>query len=101
MVHFGKLLSSNLTAYYKQSNSKVLSNEFYDWTIPQINSNQCLIKIEEDTAIGDFPKWDSMGQIIIISALEKEFDIKFDPEVIMDLEDVGDMIEAVEERIPQ
>ena len=60
-----------------------------------------VIKIEEDTAIGDFPKWDSMGQIIIISALEKEFDIKFDPEVIMDLEDVGDMIEAVEERIPQ
>ena len=60
-----------------------------------------IAKIEEDTAIGDFPTWDSMGQIIIISALEKEFDIKFDPEVIMDLEDVGDMIEAVEERIPQ
>jgi acyl carrier protein len=58
-------------------------------------------KIEEDTAIGDFPKWDSMGQIIIISALEKEFDIKFDPEVIMDLEDVGDMIDAVEERVSQ
>lgn len=58
-------------------------------------------KIEEDTAIGDFPKWDSMGQIIIITALEKEFDIKFDPEVIMDLEDVGDMIEAVEEHISE
>lgn len=57
-------------------------------------------QIEEDTAIGDFPSWDSMGQIIIITALEKEFEIKFDPEVIMDLEDVGDMIEAVEERIP-
>ncbi|MHA7943508.1 acyl carrier protein [Formosa sp. 3Alg 14/1] len=56
-------------------------------------------KLEEDTAIGDFPKWDSMGQIIIISALEKEFDIKFDPEVIMDLEDVGDMIDAVEDRV--
>jgi len=58
-------------------------------------------KIEEDTAIGDFPKWDSMGQIIIVSSLEKEFKIQFDPEVIMDLEDVGDMIEAVEERIPK
>lgn len=58
-----------------------------------------VVKIEEDTAIGDFPKWDSMGQIIIITALEKEFNFKFDPEVIMDLEDVGDMIEAVEENI--
>ena len=54
-------------------------------------------KIDEDTAIGDFPKWDSMGQLIIITSLEKEFDIKFDPEDIMDLEDVGDMISAIEE----
>jgi len=54
-------------------------------------------KIDEDTAIGDFPNWDSMGQLVIITSLEKEFDIKFDPEVIMDLEDVGDMIAAIEE----
>ena len=54
-------------------------------------------KIDEDTAIGDFPNWDSMGQLIIITSLEKEFDIKFDPEDIMDLEDVGDMISAIEE----
>ena len=54
-------------------------------------------KIDEDTAIGDFPNWDSMGQLIIITSLEKEFDIKFDTEDIMDLEDVGDMISAIEE----
>ena len=53
--------------------------------------------LSEDTAIGDFPNWDSMGQLIIIGSLEKEFDIKFDPEDIMDLEDVGDMISAIEE----
>jgi len=54
-------------------------------------------KIDEDTAIGDFPNWDSMGQLVIITSLEKEFDIKFDPEDIMELEDVGDMIAAIEE----
>lgn len=54
-------------------------------------------KIDEDTAIGDFPNWDSMGQLVIITSLEKEFEIKFDPEDIMDLEDVGDMISAIEE----
>lgn len=53
-------------------------------------------KIDEDTAIGDFPNWDSMGQLAIISSLEKEFDIRFDPEDIMELEDVGDMIDAIE-----
>jgi len=54
-------------------------------------------KIDEDTAIGDYPNWDSMGQLLIITSLEKEFDIKFDPEDIMELEDVGDMIAAIEE----
>jgi acyl carrier protein len=58
----------------------------------EVDSN----KIDEDTAIGDFTNWDSMGQLIIITSLEKEFDIKFDPEDIMDLEDVGDMISAIE-----
>jgi acyl carrier protein len=58
----------------------------------EVDSN----KIDEDTAIGDFPNWDSMGQLVIITSLEKEFDIKFDPEDIMDLEDVGDMISAIE-----
>ena len=53
-------------------------------------------KIDEDTAIGDFPNWDSMGQLVIITSLEKEFDIKFDPEDIMELEDVGDMISAID-----
>ena len=56
-----------------------------------------IIKINDDTAIGDFPKWDSMNQLIIITSLEEEFDIKCDPEDIMELEDVGDMIEAIEE----
>ena len=55
-------------------------------------------KIDEDTAIGDFPNWDSMGQLVIITSLEKEFNIKFDPEDIMELEDVGDMIAAIEEQ---
>ena len=58
----------------------------------EIESN----KLDEDTAIGDFPNWDSMGQLVIITSLEKEFDIKFDPEDIMELEDVGDMISAID-----
>lgn len=53
--------------------------------------------LSEDTAIGDFPNWDSMGHLIIISELEKEFDIKFDPEDMMEFEDIGDMIGAIDE----
>ena len=56
-------------------------------------------QINEDTAIGDILEWDSMGHIMIISSLEKEFSINFDPEIIMDLEDVGDIIAAIEVRL--
>ncbi|MBR8537395.1 acyl carrier protein [Carboxylicivirga sediminis] len=56
-------------------------------------------EITEETAIGDFPKWDSLGHLTIIAGIEDEFGFKFDPEVLMDLEDVGDILEAVEERI--
>lgn len=52
--------------------------------------------LDEDTAIGDYPSWDSMGQLVVISSLEKEFDIKFNIEDIMDLEDIGDIIEAIQ-----
>ena len=52
--------------------------------------------LNEDIAIGDYPSWDSMGQLMIITGLEKEFKIKFDTEDIMELEDIGDMIEAIQ-----
>lgn len=52
-----------------------------------------------DTAIGDIPQWDSLGHIVIISSLEKEFSINFDPEIIMDLEDVSDIVAAIEARL--
>lgn len=56
-------------------------------------------KLTEDTAIGDIPEWNSLGHIVIISSLEKEFSINFDPEIIMDLEDVSDIVSAIEERL--
>jgi acyl carrier protein len=56
-------------------------------------------QLTEDTAIGDIPEWNSLGHIVIISSLEKEFSINFDPEIIMDLEDVSDIVAAIEQRL--
>lgn len=55
-------------------------------------------EIDEDTAIGDIPVWDSLRHVMIISALEQHFSIQFEPEVIMDMEDVSDIVAAIEER---
>lgn len=56
-------------------------------------------QLNDETAIGDFPKWDSLGHLSIIAKLEAAFNFKFDPETLMDLEDIGDIVEAIEERI--
>lgn len=55
--------------------------------------------ITEESTIGDFPQWDSMGHLTILSNVEETFDINFEPEEMMDLEDVHDIIEAVEEKL--
>ncbi len=55
-------------------------------------------KIQNDTAIGDLPEWDSLHHIQIISGVEREFNFRFTPDVIMDIEDVEDIINAVETR---
>lgn len=56
-------------------------------------------EVEGDTAIGDFPSWDSLHHLQIIAEIEKEFGIRFTPDVMMDLEDVSDIVKAVEDRI--
>ena len=56
-------------------------------------------QIDDDTAIGDIPEWDSLSHIQIVSAIEKEFGFNFTPDVMMDLEDVSDIVAAVEERV--
>lgn len=56
-------------------------------------------QIEEDTAIGDLPEWDSLHHIQIITAIENKFGFRFMPDVMMDLEDVSDIVAATEERI--
>ncbi|NVN94339.1 MAG: acyl carrier protein [Bacteroidetes bacterium] len=56
-------------------------------------------KINEDTAIGDIPSWDSLRHVTIIIELEKHFKVNFEPEIIMNMEDVSDIVAAIEERI--
>ena len=61
--------------------------------------NVDVTEIDDETAIGDLPEWDSLHHIKIISAIEKEFGFRFTPDVMMDLEDVTDIVAATEKRV--
>lgn len=56
-------------------------------------------EIEEDTAIGDIPSWDSLNHLKIIAEIEHAFQIQFTPDVLMELEDFSDMVAAVQKRV--
>ena len=55
--------------------------------------------ITEQTTIGDFPGWDSMGQLSILQQVEEVLEISFEPEELMEIEDVKDIIEAAESKL--
>ncbi len=55
--------------------------------------------ITTESTIGDFPQWDSMGHLTILSNVEEAFEVNFDPEEMMEIEDVNDIINAVSAKL--
>ena len=56
-------------------------------------------EIELTSTVGDFPTWDSLGQLNILQSVQDEFEVEFEPEEMMDIEDVNDIIKAVESKL--
>ena len=51
------------------------------------------IKININTTAEDIEEWDSLNQIRIILACEKEFSVRLNPREINDFANVGEMVE--------
>ena len=56
-------------------------------------------EINDNTTIGDYPQWDSVGQLSILSNVEEAFGINFEPEEMMEIEDVKDIVAAVNAKL--
>lgn len=56
-------------------------------------------EISLESTVGDFPTWDSLGQLNILQSVQDEFEVEFEPEEMMDIEDVNDIIKAVESKL--
>ena len=55
-------------------------------------------RITMDSGIGDFPKWDSLGHISLLQEIQDELDIEFEPEEIIELESVEDIVNLASEK---
>lgn len=54
------------------------------------------IELKNETNAEDIEDWDSLAQITLISEMEKKFCIRFNMQDVIELQNVGDMIDLIE-----
>ena len=57
------------------------------------------IKLTPDTSAKDIEEWDSLNHIQLIVAIEKHFKVRFNSSEINKWKNIGDMCEALQQRI--
>ena len=57
------------------------------------------IKLKKTTSAKDISNWDSINNLKLIIVLEKEFKIKFEPDEIVEIQNVGELIKSIENKI--
>jgi len=51
--------------------------------------DKAVLKLE--TAPGDFPEWDSLGHLSLLTSLEEKFSISFDMDETMSIQSINDL----------
>lgn len=72
-----------------------MENKIIELIARVLNVPVCDVTLE--TEIGELDEWDSLRNVQIIAQLEKEFEVKITPDMIMDLEDVSDIISLIKD----
>ena len=57
--------------------------------------------ITDSTNSDDIEDWDSLEHISLIISMEKEFDLKFDIKEVNKLENVGQMVDMIKEKLDE
>ena len=57
------------------------------------------IELSDTTTASDIEDWDSLTHIMLLSAVEDAFGIKFDMKAVQGLKDVGAMVNLIEEQL--
>lgn len=76
-------------------NSDVMEDKIIELIARVLNVPKSEVTLE--TEIGELDEWDSLRNVQIIAQLEKEFEVKITPDMIMDLEDVSDIVGLIRE----
>jgi len=56
------------------------------------------VPLTMETSSDDIVGWDSVAHVSVIIAVEKDFDVMFDPDEIMEMESVGALVTALQSK---
>ena len=57
------------------------------------------LQITEESSARDIDKWDSLRHVLLISEIEKAFNIHFELEEMIGFQNVGDIARALEKKV--
>ncbi len=57
------------------------------------------VTLTEDTCAEDVEGWDSLNHVQIVVAVQKEFNVKFTSSEIMKWDNVGNMIDSIDQKV--
>jgi acyl carrier protein len=57
------------------------------------------IEIQDALTPKDIPEWDSMNYLLFIAALEKQFNVSFSMDEVLNAQSLGDVREALQKKI--
>jgi acyl carrier protein len=78
-------------------NNDILLNDLQ--RIFQIVLKKSDLVITPDLTAADVPEWDSLNHLLLITEVEKHFQIKFKLKELISMECVGDMIDLVKMKV--
>jgi acyl carrier protein len=52
-----------------------------------------------ETKPGDIPEWDSVGHLSLVSNLESAFNISFDVDEMMEMENVREIVRLIQKKV--
>jgi len=53
------------------------------------------VRVTPDTTADDVPGWDSLSHAVFLMNIERAFGIRFDPREVLELENVGALVELI------
>ena len=57
------------------------------------------IVVSESTSAHDIEAWDSLNHMNLISTIEKHFNIQFDFFEVMDFENIGELVNSIQNKL--